>query len=347
MNKLINLCKESWFQKIIAIMLLVLVLIGVGSMVNLLLLTFIFSYIFYLTQQWIMKKTKNKLYLKEKWVTLSLYFIATTSIILVAIRYIPLLVKQGSILSEYFSSFSTSNFLTEIHPNLTPFVERLDIDQYLNGAGEMIVSSLAHASEFGLHIALAFLMSLFFNLERQQLIDFMKRMEKSQIGWLVLIYKEYGKSFVNSFGKVLQIQITISFVNAILSILLLWIIGFNQVIALGVMIFFLGLIPVAGVIISFIPLSIIAFQIGGIGKVVMLVCMIMLLHALESYLLNPKLMSVKTKLPVFFTFMTLIMSEHFLGVWGLLIGLPLLIFLLEIAKVPEIPDSSSTHTEER
>jgi len=61
--------------------------------------------------------------------------------------------------------------------------------------------------------------------------------------------------------------------------------------------------------------------------------MIVILHTLEAYFLNPKLMSMKTKLPVFFTFVILIMAEHFMGVWGLLFGIPLFLFFLDFIDV--------------
>jgi predicted PurR-regulated permease PerM len=61
--------------------------------------------------------------------------------------------------------------------------------------------------------------------------------------------------------------------------------------------------------------------------------MIALVHAFESYVLNPKLMSAKVELPIFFTFIILLVAEHLIGVWGLLIGIPLFIFLLEILDV--------------
>jgi predicted PurR-regulated permease PerM len=61
--------------------------------------------------------------------------------------------------------------------------------------------------------------------------------------------------------------------------------------------------------------------------------MIMIIHAIEAYLLNPKLMSAKTELPVFFTFIVLIFSEHFFGVWGLIVGIPVFVFLLDVLGV--------------
>jgi len=56
-------------------------------------------------------------------------------------------------------------------------------------------------------------------------------------------------------------------------------------------------------------------------------------YAIEAYFLNPKLMSAKTDLPIFYTFMVILFSEHFLGVWGLIIGIPLFMFLLDILGV--------------
>jgi len=65
----------------------------------------------------------------------------------------------------------------------------------------------------------------------------------------------------------------------------------------------------------------------------------MVLHAIEAYFLNPKLMSAKTDLPIFYTFMVILFSEHFLGVWGLIIGIPLFMFLLDILGVTSSEES--------
>ena len=182
-------------------------------------------------------------------------------------------------------------------------------------------------------IIVAFVLSLFFILEKESLVRFIRSLERSRIGFAIGFYKKIGKSFINSFGKVMQVQIMIALINSLLSVGCLLFLQFPQVLGLGFMIFILGLIPVAGVIISFVPLGIIAYSVGGVTKVLYLVIMILGLHALESYVLNPKLMSMRTKLPVFLTFIILIFSEHFFYIWGLLFGVPLFIFLMELFEV--------------
>ncbi|MPN34068.1 hypothetical protein SDC9_181560 [bioreactor metagenome] len=63
----------------------------------------------------------------------------------------------------------------------------------------------------------------------------------------------------------------------------------------------------------------------------------MIVHLIESYVLNPKLMSSKTELPIFYTFIVLLVSERLFGVWGLIVGIPIFTFFLDILKVKEIP----------
>ena len=137
----------------------------------------------------------------------------------------------------------------------------------------------------------------------------------------------------------IEAQFIIAIVNTVLSVIALWIMDFPQLFGLGIMIFFLGLIPVAGVIISLIPLSLIAYTIGGFIQVLYILIIIAIIHAIEAYILNPKLMSSKTDLPIFYTFIILIFSEHFFGVWGLIIGIPIFVFLLDVLEVTNTGDT--------
>lgn len=99
------------------------------------------------------------------------------------------------------------------------------------------------------------------------------------------------------------------------------------------MVFFLGLIPVAGVLISLIPLVIIAFATGGLIRLLEVLLLVVLIHLFESYFLHPRLMANATNLPIFVTFITLIVSEQLFGVWGLIVGVPLVAFLLQVFDV--------------
>ena len=109
--------------------------------------------------------------------------------------------------------------------------------------------------------------------------------------------------------------------------------GMPQLVALGLMVFIFSLVPVAGVIISLVPLSFVAYSVGGIRYVVYIFIMVLVIHAIEAYILNPKFMSSRTELPIFYTFLVLLLAEHFWGVWGLIVGVPIFIFFLDVLEI--------------
>jgi predicted PurR-regulated permease PerM len=56
--------------------------------------------------------------------------------------------------------------------------------------------------------------------------------------------------------------------------------------------------------------------------------MIAIVHIVEAYYLNPKIVSSYVHFPVFITFVILLVSEHTFGLMGLLIGVPLFSIIL-------------------
>lgn len=122
---------------------------------------------------------------------------------------------------------------------------------------------------------------------------------KSEFSWFFQDIYYFADKFVNTFGLVLEAQFVVALLNTLLTTIALAVFGFHQLLSLAIMIFILSLIPVAGVIISCIPLSFIAYSQGGIRDVVYILITILIVHLIESYVLNPKLMSSKTELPIF------------------------------------------------
>lgn len=60
--------------------------------------------------------------------------------------------------------------------------------------------------------------------------------------------------------------------------------------------------------------------------------MIAVVHIVEAYYLNPKIVSSYIHFPVFITFMILLISEHYFGLIGLLIGVPLFSILVSFLE---------------
>lgn len=305
-------------------------------MMNLLLLTFMFSFILYGIQNFIFVKVIKLMPINRTGITVAIFSILAAAIVFFIYKYTPILTRELILIGTQLSDFDINNYEDVISAEIREAIST-SIQSYVVEGGTYLIHSVTNIWKFSLNIFLALILSLFLILEKDKTIKFLDKFEQSKVGFSYTYYKKLGKNFVNSFAKVMQAQFLISFINSILSAVTLSLLSFPQAIGLGFMIFILGLIPVAGVMISLIPLSIIAFKLGGMIKVFYVLGMIVVLHAIEAYFLNPKLMSIKTKLPVFFTFVVLLVAEHFMGVWGLLFGIPLFLFLLDLLDV-EQPD---------
>jgi len=333
MIKFDEVFNSALLKKIFSIFLVVLLLYLFKGMLNLLLLIFIITFILGQLQKFIYDRLNAHFKVSRKLITIVMYALIVLFITITSVIYIPRVTQQLIDIIKSLSTFDINQVFKRFNINLAGLISEQQIDGYVKTAETHILSLATTVGTFSFNLIISFLISFLFLLQKDEIITFFGHMEDSKISFIYQNIKEYGKKFLNSFGKVIELQIVIAFINSVISIIALSIMGFPQALGLGFMIFILGMIPVVGVIISLIPLCIIAFNIGGIVKIIEVVIMIIVLHSLETYILNPKLMSSKTKLPVFLVFIILLVSEHYMGVWGLLFGIPLFMFFLDILDI--------------
>jgi predicted PurR-regulated permease PerM len=305
----------------------------IRSIFNLILLTFMITYLANSLQCLLVKQIDKVIKVNPTIITIIIYMFMAVTIVLLLVKYIPIAISESILILDKmeYVKFSKSN--SGIMAYLTPILEQIDIASYAKSGVQSIMLFVTDFGKWSLNFFMALLLSFIFILEKDSILKFIYKFKGSKISVEYNYFSYFGNNFLNSFGKVIQAQIMIAITNTILSVIGLTIMGFPQLFALAFMIFILSLVPVAGVFISLIPLCLIAFKIGGLIKVIFVLIMIFIIHAIESYILNPKLMSDTTHLPIFFTFVTLIVSEHFMGIWGLLLGIPIFIFLLDIIGV--------------
>lgn len=205
--------------------------------------------------------------------------------------------------------------------------------------GQELLKYLQNTSGALLQFFLGIVMSYIFVLDRNDVFGFFARMKRGNFAFLYHEFKYFGEKIVNSFGKVFKAQWIIAFVNAILTTIGLLVIGFlfpaghfPFIFTLSLIVFIFGFIPVFGTFLSGLPIVIIGYGIegGGIQIVMAIIVMICIIHAIEAYILNPKIVSSYMHFPVFITFATLIIAEHMFGMIGLLIGVPILAIIISV-----------------
>lgn len=333
MDSFKELLHKDIVKKVLSILILIAVIYSMKGLMDLFLLTFLFTYLIYSFEIFLLKKIRQHIKFNELFLILLLYVVIFAALGYFAYKYVPIIIGQTLAIINQISDLNTNKSLYNIEKQLEPLIGQFNITAYIKNEFNSIFEMAANIGKWGLNIFIAIMLSLFFILGKRKIKSFLDGFYSSRISEFYKGIVYFGRSFFYSFGKVIQAQILIAFTNSILSMIVLYFLGFPQLLALGFMIFILSLVPIAGTIISLIPLSIIAFNIGGIIKVIYVIGLILILHGLESYVLNPQFMSSKTEIPVFFVFIILIIAEHFFGLWGLLVGLPIFMFLLDLIGV--------------
>lgn len=324
--------KRSTWKRIVIFSILIFILYLVRSILNIILLTFIFSFLMNGLVDFISKRIR----INRKIIVLLLYAAVVSILVYGVVKYLPVVINEISQLIKQLTEFYSKPKDNIVFNYIIEQLKQYEITTYLNFGMTYLIKYFSDISSVGLQILLALILSLFFLLEKERIISFTNRFKYSKISPFYEELEYFGKKFARTFGKVIEAQFIIATINMTITVACLWMMEFPQLFGLGILIFFLGLIPVAGVIISLFPLCFIAYSIGGVMKVVYVLIMIAVVHALEAYVLNPKLMSSKTNLPVFYTFIVLIFSEHFFGVWGLILGIPVFVFILDVLGVKTV-----------
>jgi predicted PurR-regulated permease PerM len=140
-------------------------------------------------------------------------------------------------------------------------------------------------------------------------------------------------SFYGFFRQVMAGQVIISLINTGLTIGLLVLLGIPHKVALTVMVFIFGLLPVVGNLISNTLICLSAFIWAGPVQVVASLVFLVVIHKLE-YFLNGKIIGEIVKLPMALTLLGLIVGESLFHISGMILSIPIILFVrAEVGKV--------------
>ena len=112
---------------------------------------------------------------------------------------------------------------------------------------------------------------------------------------------------------------------------------------LSAVVFVCSFIPVAGVVLSTVPIGLVALLTAGWTKVALVVLMVIVVHIVEAYALNPAIYSQSLDVHPIVVIGALVAAEHvFHGPWGLVLAAPLAGFLCELLLVPEVGEAPTS-----
>ncbi len=138
-------------------------------------------------------------------------------------------------------------------------------------------------------------------------------------------------------GTAFQCQLVIALLNAAITCVGLFILNIHPLVLLTTIVFLFGLIPVLGVFISSVPIILISFNEYGLNHALMTLGMIVVVHMLEAYVFNPRIYAARFHLNPVIVLIILLVAHELAGVWGMLLGIPVTHYVLNIAQMPTTP----------
>ena len=214
---------------------------------------------------------------------------------------------------------------------LAPVLERikheLTIEQMLrkglNLGQKALEKSLHYVSWFFLGLLFSFLIML-------DLPRLTRSVRELRFTRLSSVYEETADSvilFAKVVGENFRAQIMISALNTTLTAIGLKILGINGAVLLCTLVFVCGLIPVLGVFISSVPIVLMAVNTGGVTLGIWAAVMIIIIHMIEAYFLNPRIVSAVMHINPVMTLIILYIAHSLIGMWGMLLGVPISVYI--------------------
>ncbi len=218
-----------------------------------------------------------------------------------------------------------------------------------------VFEQIKTASWILIKIFLALVLSFIFIIDINKVKSYFAWIKKTSFSFFYYEYSLIANIVVDSFGRVFKAQAIIAFINTTLTVIWLIIIGFIYkmtfpfIYTLAMIVFIAWFIPVAWVFISSIPIIIVAItMVGWIEAWFLVLILILAVHFIEAYYLNPKILSSFMEMPISMTFLILIISEHLFWVIWLVVWVSMFYFIKELFRdIDKITKKTSKKLEKK
>jgi predicted PurR-regulated permease PerM len=182
---------------------------------------------------------------------------------------------------------------------------------------------------------LALLFSFLILIDLKRIRSGIGRLRNSRVGDF---YEEAAQPIARFgilLGRAIEAQAAIALLNTVLTLVGLLLLDIPLVAMLSVIVFVCSFVPVLGVFISTVPIVLVALNAGGPNLSLAAIGLIVVIHAVEAYLLNPIIYGKHLKLNPVLTLIILYVAYHAIGFWGMLLGVPVArYFIHDVLGVP-------------
>lgn len=288
---------------------------------------------------------------KEK-VLITLFYIVFALILIFAIRDIgpALIADMINLLQSLSQKLSIDMGIDDIKQTLSQWQslsyqvwDLLSIISPSTDTGT-ILQQFFHIGSILFQVIFAYILSYVWLLEQEKVQKYFAQMKKWSFSFFYHDLRIIFEKLTKSFGLVFHAQSKIALANTVLTVLWLVIIGiiygqlspewnyiFPYLLALGCITFLTSFIPILWVFIGGIPIvfaGISAYP--GWWIIVAIIVMLFVIHTIEGYFLNPRIVGKSLNIPAPIIFLILFVAEHFMGISGFFLGVPVYLLCMEL-----------------
>lgn len=223
---------------------------------------------------------------------------------------------------------------TEARSRRLGILLQLSIRGYVTKGATLLTRLVGQSTKTAFKGIVAILFSAVFLWDLPRIAAGVRSLRRSRARSVYLELAPRLGDFADVLGKSFEAQTMIALVNTSLTSLGLVLLGIPGVGFLSLVTLLCSFIPVAGVFVSTFPMLVLALSDCGLAKSGGVLLMVAGVHVVEAYVLNPQIYSAHLHLHPILVLVVLYVAEHMYGVPGLLLAVPVTVFLLRQLAVP-------------
>ena len=259
-----------------------------------------------------------------------LYTIVILVIILLSYRVVPMMLKNLPELSNQLRVHVVEDLKSATEKwNLQAYVNVDELKGSIIRASadilHFLATSLTPLYKGFLQFVFALAINLFFYFESDKVEEAFTRNPNSLMTFLFRFSQTRLKIFHVYFRRVMGGQVIIALINTVISLVVIFGLHLPHKFLMVFVVFFCGLFPVVGNLMSNSVLTINAFVTSGMWGTVICLIMLVGVHKLE-YFLNSRIIGGIVHLPMAVSLGALIFCKVLLGIPGLILAMPLMLF---------------------
>jgi predicted PurR-regulated permease PerM len=178
-------------------------------------------------------------------------------------------------------------------------------------------------------VVLLFMVTAFVSMDAPRIVGFFETLVP--VAWRA-DFRRLVHGIDAGLAGVVRGQLTIMMVNGLLTLVGLLVLRIPFAFALAALATVLYVVPIFGTILSSVPIVLLALAAGGFSKGLLALAWILAIHALETYVLNPKILGDAARIHPVLIVLALLLGERTFGLVGALLAVPVMSVFIAVFR---------------